>query len=182
MENFKKNEATEKRASGIAGVEYNNLYRGLQDISERVEEAQLTFEEVRVKGKEKEEQENRKAEDIRMKAVESLAETRKRKEKEDGLETPKRRRKASEAVVLIEQGLKLKQENANQEREFRKEELNERRLARDSLAQMMEGQQTFMQNMMQQHQQFMMQMQEIQMQTLAILTGVVNTVESNKNN
>ena len=46
-----------------------------------------------------------------MKVVERLAETRKRKEEEDGLETPERRRKASEAVVLIEQGLKLKQEN-----------------------------------------------------------------------
>ena len=83
--------------------------------------------------------------------------------------------------MLIEQGLKLRQENANQEREFRTEELNERHLATNSLAQMMEGQQTLMQNKMHQRQQFMMQMQEIQLQTLAIINGVVNTVKSNKN-
>ena len=182
LENFKKNETAEKRASGIAGAEYNHLYRGLQDISERMEEAQLTWEEAKVKDKVNEDKENKRADDMRKKAVERLGETRKRKVEEDGTaETPKKRKRASEAVMLMEQGLKLKQENASQEREFKKEELNERRLARQNLSQMMEGQQTFMQNMMQQQQQFMLQMQQTQMQTMAVMTEMLNTIK-NKNN
>ena len=117
LENFKKNETAEKRASGIAGAEYNRLYRGLQDISERMEEAQLTWEEAKVKDKVNEDNENKRADDMRKKAVERLGETRKRKEEEDGTaETPKKRKRASEAVMLMEQGLKLKQDNASQER------------------------------------------------------------------
>ncbi|XP_065063707.1 uncharacterized protein LOC135690167 [Rhopilema esculentum] len=182
LENFKKNEVAEKRASGIQGVEYNNLYHGMLDISERMEEAQLSWAEAKDRIKVNEDKENKKAEDMRMKAVERLGETRKRKEEEDGTETPKRRKKAFEAVVLIEQGLKFKQENANQERELKKEELNERRLARENLSKMMEGQQTFMQNMMQQQQQFMLQMQQTQMQTLAVMSEMISTINNTKNN
>ena len=182
LDNFKKTEAAEKRASGVQGAEYDNLYRGMQDISERMEEAQLSWTEAKERIKVNEDKENKKAEDMRMKAVERLGETRKRREEEDEAETPKRKKKASDAVVLIEQGLKFKQENANQEREVKKDELNERRLARENLSKMMEGQKTFMQSMMEQQQQFMLQMQNTQMQMLALMNEVISSINNKKNN
>ena len=116
LENCKKNEVAEKRASGIRGAEYNNLYSGMLDIRERMEEAQLLWAEAKEGIKVNEDKENKKAEHMRIKAIECLGETRKGKEEEDGTETPKRRKKAFEEVEIIEQGLKFKQENANQER------------------------------------------------------------------
>ena len=53
-------------------------------------------------------------------------------------------------MKLMEQGMKIKQENAAMEREVGLEDLNERRLAREGLQGMMERPQIFVENMMQQ--------------------------------
>ena len=44
----------EARASGIQGKEFNELYRGLSNINDRMEDAKLAWEEATEKDQEKE--------------------------------------------------------------------------------------------------------------------------------
>ena len=119
LEKFKQNERIKARASGIEGVDFDEVYRGLMDISERMEEAKLILNNTDDKSREKENGGKRKADEIRKIAMERLSEMKKRKE-EDGREvTPKRKRKCMEAMALVEQGLKIKEENAKMERAMR---------------------------------------------------------------
>ena len=60
MDKFKKLENDEARASGIQGVKYEEIYRGLVDITERMEEAKLSWSEESEKWRDKE-KENKKS-------------------------------------------------------------------------------------------------------------------------
>ena len=116
---FFKIERVEARASGIEGADFDKIYRELMDIGERMEEAKLICNNIDDKSRDKENDEKRKADDIRKIVTERFNETKKRKE-EDGKEvTPKRNRKYLEAMTLVEQGLKIEEENAKMEREMR---------------------------------------------------------------
>ena len=53
IEKFKKNEKEETRASGIQGAEFDELYRGLTDINQRMEEARISWEVTMQKEKRK---------------------------------------------------------------------------------------------------------------------------------
>lgn len=74
MERFKKNEREEARASGIQGEYFDEIYRGLTDVNQRIEEVKNIWEEATEKGKVKEKTNMEKAMDMRKKARESLSE------------------------------------------------------------------------------------------------------------
>ena len=60
MDKFKKVENDEARASGIQGVEYDEIYRGLVDITERMEEAPMSWSKESEKRSDKEKEDKRK--------------------------------------------------------------------------------------------------------------------------
>eukprot|EP00794_Sanderia_malayensis_P017837 gene17837-biopygen15266 len=177
MEKFKKIEKEEERASGIQGADFDELYRGLSDINDRIEDAKLVWEEASDKDREKENNEKEKALDMRKKATESLSETKRRKQNEEGDETPKRKRKSSEAFAMIQEGMKIKREQAQTEAKLREEELQERQRARQHQQNMFQQQQEFMANMQMQQQQFMMQMQQQNTVILGQLLEVLKTAK-----
>ena len=108
VERYKKLEKEEDNASGIAGAEFDEVYQGMVDIFERMDEAKQIWEYENEAEKEKQATENSKAEYMRKKATESLSETRKRKEKEGEGVKPRRKRKTTEAFSLCQEGLKIK--------------------------------------------------------------------------
>ena len=174
MDKFKKMEKEEERASGIQGADFDELYRGLSDINDRMEDAKLVWEEAR--DREKENNEKAKALDMRKKATESLSETKRRKQ-EEGDETPKRKRKSSDAFAMIQEGMKTKREQAEIEARLREEELQERQQARQGQQDMFQQQQALMANMQMQQQQFMMQMQQQNTQIMGQLLEVLKTIK-----
>ena len=109
VERYKKLEKEEDNASGIAGAEFDEVYQGMMDIFERMDEAKQIWEYENEAEKEKQATENSKAEHMRKKATESLSETRKRKEEEgeEGVK-PRRKRKTTETFSLCQEGLKIK--------------------------------------------------------------------------
>ena len=74
IEKFKKNEKEETRASGIQGADFDEIYRGLTHINQRMEEARISWEVTTEKEKEKDNENKEKALDMRKKATESLSE------------------------------------------------------------------------------------------------------------
>ena len=115
------------------------------------------------------------------KATESLSETKKRKEAEGCEPTLKRRGKSSQALALVEEGIKIRRESAQTEERLREEELEERRLARESQRELLATQQAFAANMQAQQQQFMLQMQQQNIQFLATMTNVFKNTNNNEN-
>ncbi len=81
--------------------------------------------------------------DMRKKATESLSETARRKQEEEGIETPNWKRKPTEAVNLIQGGITMKREQAEVEAKLRRDELQERQLTRQSQQEMFQQQQNF---------------------------------------
>ena len=165
LEKFKKNEREEARASGIQGIELDEVSMGLADINERIEEAKRMWSETNDKEKERENNEKEKALDMRRKATETLSETKKRKEAEGGLLPSKRQRRSSEILAVIEEGIKLKREMAERDAQLREQELNERRLERECQQKMITENHNFMKNMLlamqQQNMQFLGQITEL---------------------
>ena len=106
---IQKTREEEARATGITGAEFDEVYQGMVDIFDRMDEAKINWDNESDLEKEKQNLEKSKAEDMRKKATESLSETRKRKE-EEGEETivPRRKRKTTEAFSLCQEGLKMK--------------------------------------------------------------------------
>ena len=178
IEKFKKHEKEEARASGIQGKDFDEIYRGLTDINQRMEEVKNSWEEATEKEKEKENESKEKALDMRKKATESLSETRKRKELDSGETTPKRMRRSGEALEILQEGMQLKREQAEKELKWKEEELKERQLARESQQEMVMQQQQFMANMQAQQQQFMLQMNQ---QNLQIMGQIAEMFKNNKN-
>ena len=182
MDKFKKLENDELRASGIQGVEYDEISRGLVDIKERMEEAKLIWSEESEKRRDKDKKDKQKAEDMRKKATESLGETRRREETEgQPQEAPNRKRKSTEALALMREGLKWRREQEERETRIREEELEERRLARESQQMAMKEQQEFLMNMQLQQQQYMAQMQQQNIQILQTITSLVNSINKKDN-
>ena len=102
MDKFKKLENDEARASGIQGVEYDELCRGLVVITERMEEAMLIWSEESEKRRDKDKEDKQQAEGMRKKATESHVEKRRREETEgQPQEAPNRKRKSTEAFTLM---------------------------------------------------------------------------------
>ena len=164
---YKQNEREETKASGIEGIEPDEIYKGLMDIDQRMEEAKSRWAEITVKEKEK-----AIAQDMRKKATESLGETRKRKEAEGEIEvTPKRKRKTSEALTIVHQSMKIRQEQAERELKQKDEELKERQSAR-------ENQQQFMVNMQQQQQQFMLHLSQQNMQMMGQIAELFRSLKN----
>jgi len=160
MEKFNKNEKEEARASGIVGAEFDEVYMGLTDITQRMEEARNSWEEKTEKEKEKEKENKEKALDMRRRATESLSETRKRKELEREASTSARKRRSGDVIEVLQAGLQLKKEQSEMNLKFKEEELKERQLLRESQQELVWQQQQFMADMQAQQQQFLFQMNQ----------------------
>ncbi len=177
MKSFKENEREEVRASGIEGADYDEIYRGLTDIDLRMEEVKALQEEKDQRQQCKEHLDRRNAEEMRRRATESLAETRRRNEGEEESETPKRKRKSNAALSLVEEGLRLKRQRDERDDQWRREELEERRMARQTQQEVLENQQKFLQNMQMNQQQFMLQMQQQNVQALTAITSFLKNMK-----
>ena len=182
VEKYKKLDNEEARATGITGREFDEVYQGMTDILERMEEAKLIWETDNTLEKERQNLEKSRAEDMRKKATESLSETRKREEEEGSEETkPKRKRKSTEVLSLCQEGLKIKKENQAREMQLREVELEERRLARQSQVQLAQSQQELFANMQLQQRQFMAQMQQQNLQMFAAMKDLFSSSKDTAN-
>ena len=164
---FRKNENQEIKASGIQGKEYDEIYRALTDIHQRMKEAKAMWDKNSEREQEKEEQERRKAEDIRKKATERLGETRKRQnESEDDDEdtTSKKggRGRQAKALALISESIQLKKEHQENDFKVRQAEIEQRKEERKLQMELSEQQHQNFLALQQQQQQFMLQIQQQQ--------------------
>ena len=75
----------------------------------------------------------------------------------------KRIGKSSQALALVEEGIKIRRESAQTEERLREEELEERRLARES------------------QREFMLQMQQQNFQFWATMTNLFKNTNNNEN-
>ena len=125
IDKFNKNEKEEARASGIEEAEFDEIYMGLTDINQRMEEARNSWEETTEKDKQKEGINKEKALDMRRKAIESLRETRKRKGLEREESSPTRKRRSGDVIQVLQEGLQLKKEQSEMNLKFKEKELKE---------------------------------------------------------
>ena len=120
---FKRKERHEHAASGIA-PDISELDILLEEVTLHIKEVELEFIKQDSENKENKEQESRKAEDMRNQAMESLAETKKRKTGEGRSPASCKKKRSSGSDTM--QFLREKMENDNnlkkQELELRKAE------------------------------------------------------------
>ena len=137
---------------------------GLADICERMTEAQRSWSETNHKEKEKENQEKEMALEMRRQATANLSETKKQKEAEGEIVIPKRQRKSTEVLAVMQEGITLKRKMAERDANLREQELQERKLGRESQERIAIENQEFLKNMQREQQQFMLAMQQSNMQ------------------
>ena len=136
----------EEKASGIE-TEMTNLENALEDLIEREDAAES--ENRAVDDRKKQDREN--AADMRNRAMESLGQTKKRKESDDIENEGRKLKKRSNGNATVTY---LREKNERLQ-EFRKEELEVKRMQ-------LEKEENFMKVMMSQQQQQQKQMQEFQ--------------------
>ena len=141
--NFKKKERQEHAASGIS-PDISELDILLEEILLRIKECQLEFVRQDTENKE---QESGKAEDIRNEAMETLAETKKRKTAEGISPTLSKKRRSSGSETV--QFLREKMENDNN---LKEQELELKKTEQKQQADMLAHMQTMQMNFMQQQQ------------------------------
>ena len=146
---------------------------GLADIDKRITEAQRRWNEANHKEKEKENQEKAMVLEMRRKATENLSETKKRKEAEGELVTPKKQRKSTEVLAIMQECITLKREMAEIGAGLREQELLEKKPQRESQERMAIENQEFLKNMQREQQQFMLAMQQSKMQFLGQITELL---------
>ena len=160
IKNYKKKNAAELRASGISPVvtEVDEL---LEEIVEKME----FYTAENEKEKEKKKREELNAKDVRLRAMENLSQTMKRKEKEgDENRLPKSRRSGSELVGYL-------RERADEEMALRAkaEEIKQNQISEEVkrhedflriLTEQQNQQQQFQQQQVQLHQEAMKQQQQ----------------------
>ena len=152
---------------------------GLADIDERMTEAQKSWNETNRKAIEKENQEKEMALEMRRKATENLSETKKRKEAEGEIVILKRQRKSAEVLAVMQEGITLKREMAERDANLREQELQERKLERESHERMAIENQEFLKNMQREQQQFMLAMQQSNMQLLGQIAELFQNAKNN---
>lgn len=160
VEKFKKKNKQEEMASGIC-PEQSELDILLEEIAERMDASVEIMEEENERKLKKLEKEKEQAEDIRLKAMESLGETKKRvasqENQQEGLgqqRSKKRRSNGSELVVFLN-------ERANQEMQLRVKDAEGREKQHNDMMEMLQRQQQQQQEQQQQQQQQFMQLQAL---------------------
>lgn len=118
LDSFKKQETKEGKASGI-DAEFDEKTQLLTDIHSRMTDFENGFvEEIEFK-QQKKDKEKANAEEMRRKACEKLGETSKRNE----LDTPSRKRKATEFVEYLKHKEEGNRQNTEKQLKLREEEL-----------------------------------------------------------
>ena len=167
---FKEREREEKQASGV-DVEYDENYRALTEIHERISE----YEEER---QVKETKEKATAAEMRKRATERLSLTKKRNkadtagsdESEEEV-SPKRRKSQTSMVDMIKESVAMKQKYQDDQSQIRSRELELR-------AAELQQQQQFQSMLIQQQQQFQQQQQQM---TMAMFTTLNELFKKIKN-
>ena len=85
--------------------------------------------------------------EMKRKSTENLSETRKRKETEGEIVIPKRQRKSTEVLAVMQEGSTLKREMAERDGNLREQGLQERKHERGSQERMAIENQEFLKNM-----------------------------------
>ena len=168
VDKFKKKTSQELQASGIS-PEPTELDRLLEEIVERAEASEQSRDHEDQKAQEKIRKEQEQAKDVRLKAMESLSETKKRTDAGDGASQPKPKKRRSNGTEMVaylreraveENNLKEKDieiRSMQVEKEAARQQLLDRQ--HNSLMELLLKQQQQQQHFQQQQQQQFMQMQ-----------------------
>lgn len=119
--------ASELKETGTGGKEQSEFDLLLEELVELNEESDKRFQEETENGKEKANIEREQAVDIRKQAMETMGQTRKRREdKGDDVKEKKKRRSGSDTMVWLEK-------KGEMDAVWRKNQLEEQRMERESL-------------------------------------------------
>lgn len=155
MEEFENKEQVEKKASGI-DAEYDELDQLCQDIKERMEEVSSQEEAESAKKK----AESEKAASMRQMAMETVAETKKRKSTGGDEESQPPRRRGADTMQFLQESLQIRSQQLKAEQALRERELQLREAE------------------LRQTQQQQQQQQQLMLQMLQQLTDVIKTNKS----
>ena len=180
LTNFKKNEAYERRASGIEGEAYDEINHGLMDITERIDENERLWAGQKEEVDKKTELEAKQAQEVRRKATERLGKTMERV----GQNEPRKRRASTEAFAIINESLKAKKQQVDRdleiksrEVEIRAQELEEARNQAAEARNFQQMQIQWMQQLQQQQQQLMQNQQQQNMHMMECMMEMMKHVK-----
>lgn len=167
MSKFKAKNREEEKASGIS-PEVQEIDTLLEEVCEKEEEAK----KQPLVGEKKQKQEKAKAEEMRLKAMETMGQTQKRGENSDGVPPTKKKRKSTgDAIGYLEK-------KSEQELELRREEIEMRRQEEVRGSQLSEQQSKMQQDMLkiiqQQQEEQQKQQQRFQQQQMQFMQTVFN--------
>ena len=172
LTNYKRKMAEINKASGINVIE-TPLESLIKEILERAKkEYEEMFEKEHEEESEKLEAERLNAEEMRLKAMENLRETKKRSKEKTGNETetmPKRRASGAEGMAFLrdraDQEMEMRVEVRKKEQEsFEKAQLEQQKLQQESMKEVQQQQLAMMQMCQQMQQQMLQQQQQTQQQ------------------
>ena len=172
IQNFRKNEAYEQRASGI-DAEHDEVSQALTEINEKINEYDRLWSEEKARTTQKAELEASQATEIRRKATERLGQTRERlgQQKEN-----KKRRSSTDALEIIQESLKTKKQQVERELDLRTQELDERRRQAEETRNCQQMQMQWMQQLQQQQQQIMETQQQHNMQMMMGMMELIKNI------
>ena len=167
---FKEREREEKLASGV-DVEYDDIYRALTEIHERI----LEYEEEK---KVKDTKEKQTAAEMRKKAAERLSVTKKRNQtdtagSDDSEEevSAKKRKSQTSMVDMMQESVAMKQRYQEDQKQIRSRELELRSAE-------LQQQQQFQNMLIQQQQQFQQQQQQMTMAMFNTITELFKNIKN----
>ena len=167
---FREREREEKLASGV-DVEYDDIYRALTEIHERI----LEYEEEK---KVKDTKEKQTAAEMRKKATERLSVTKKRNQtdtagSDDSEEevSAKKRKSQTSMVDMMQESVAMKQRYQEDQKQIRSRELELRSAE-------LQQQQQFQNMLIQQQQQFQQQQQQMTMAMFNTITELFKNIKN----
>ena len=169
---IKKRTREEDRASGIA-PDVTEIDEALNDLIERFEEADKEFEKNSDKKKNKIEQDQAKAEEMRKRSLETMSET---MERNDVQPASKKRNNGTETINYLREKLEREEALRQEELQMKKEEMELSKKREESQSTMLMN---MCQNMQNQQQLFMQQQAQQQQQSQALMLALVEKLTKN---
>lgn len=179
---YQKKIRAEEKASGIAPDEPTELDELLEQIIALEESSEAELQDASAQKKAKLENDKAKAEDIRLKAMEKISDTKKRASEEGSEGSTRKRRSGADAIAYLSERAELNYELKEKELELKRQEqeLGRRQLEASVGHQLQQQQQQtamikLLQDQQQQYQQQQLMLLQQQQQQTAALMGMLNS-------
>lgn len=153
---YLKKRNAEEKASGIAPEEETELEKGLADIIQLFKDNEMIHDQQKTNQKATLEREALQADEFRLQSMETIGDTAKRRNSNEGEKKCNKRRKSDDTIEYLREKTEKEQELKQQEIELKRLELEERRTESNRMQEMMLQQQQQTAALLQQQQQMSM--------------------------